>query len=56
MAEFTITVSYVVDARDHDEAVEIAKDVVSDINDGCALMGHGWKLRNVETSTIEETG
>lgn len=52
MKEFTITVSYVVNARDRDEAVEIAKSVVSDIVDYATE----FKLRDVETGRIEETG
>lgn len=51
MKEYTITVSYVVSARDHDEAVEIAKSVRSDTVDFSE-----YKLRDVETQRIEETG
>ncbi len=55
MKEFWITVTYTVDAHDHDEAVEIAKAVRKDIEGG-ALLGHGYRVRDVETQTIEETG
>jgi hypothetical protein len=48
MTEFSITVSYTVDAHDYDEAVEIAKSVVQDIKDGT------YKVRDVETQTIAE--
>lgn len=53
MSEFTITVTYVVDARDRDEAVEIAKAVRNGIVVN-APIDHGYKLRHVETQTIEE--
>lgn len=46
MTEFTITVSYTVDAQDYDEAVEIAKQVAEEIKDGT------YKVRDVETQTI----
>ncbi len=53
--EYTMTVTYVVDAHDYDEAVDIAKAVRKDIEGG-ALLGHGYRVRDVETQTIEETG
>lgn len=52
MKEFTITVSYAVDARNYDEAVEIAKVVRREIELDDAT--HGYKLRDVETQRIEE--
>lgn len=48
--EYTITVSYTVDARNYDEAVEIAKAVRESIVAGA----HGYKVRDVETGKIEE--
>lgn len=58
MREYSITVTYTVYARDYDEAVEIAKAVCGCINSGdnlnCDNAGHGYRLRDVETSKIEE--
>jgi hypothetical protein len=50
MKEYTITLSYVVDARDHDEAVEIVKSVRNTV-----VVESDYRLRQVETSKIEET-
>ncbi len=49
MREYAITVSFVVDARDHDEAVEIAKAVRSAVE-----QESGYVVRDVETQRIEE--
>lgn len=55
MKEFTIMVSYVVDAHDYDEAVDIAKAVLDAVKDEHPRhVAHGYKLRDVETSKIEE--
>lgn len=50
MTEYTITVTYTVDARDHDDTVEIAKSVVQTIKDNSE-----YKLRDVQTQTIERS-
>jgi hypothetical protein len=54
MKEYIVTVTYVIDARNYDEAVEIAKDVRSTICSGGDLQ-HPYELRFVETQTIKES-
>lgn len=51
MTEFNIRISLNVDARDHDEAVEIAKAIRAAIEDKHAA--HGYKVRDVESDTEE---
>ncbi len=50
MREFTITVTYVVNAHDRDEAVDIAKTVREALVDS----DQPYRLRDIETQTIEE--
>jgi hypothetical protein len=51
MKTFTITLSYEVDARDEEEAVDIAAQVRQVVNDG---IGHRYKILNAETQVIQE--
>lgn len=48
MSEYTVTISFVVDAHDRDEAVEIANHVRENLKTDT-----WYKLRDVETHTIE---
>lgn len=47
--EYRINVEFTVDAKDHDQAVDIAKEARNVV-----IAFHGYKLRDVETSKIEE--
>ena len=49
MREFAININFTVDARDYDEAVEIAKAVRREITDPTGQYKAGYKLRDVET-------
>lgn len=52
MKDYWVSMSFMVEALDYDEAVEIAKAVRKAIEDKHAA--HGYKLRDVTTDTIEE--
>lgn len=55
MKEYYIEVGFTVDARDDDEAAEIAKHVCALVSgDPLANAGQQYKVRDVETNIMKE--